>query len=229
MTRKKPSHYGLSKYRLRPTKETDVARPVVEWFRDMGWEVYQEVEGLNADIVAVLGRRIHIVECKRYLNFRVIRQAVHRLGFANWVSVAAPLKDYCSEAKIILEHYGIGCISVDGRWISEQLAPRINRRPLPAYVFRCLDDRQKTFCEAGSPGGASWSPFKRTCEMLRDIVELTPGIGLRAAIAAIKHHYANERSARTSLAHWIRLGKVRGIRAESGRDLKLYVDTGKIS
>ena len=167
-----------------------------------------------------------MIEAKRFLNWKVIQQACRRIGLATWVSVAVPPRSYCSNAGIVLCHWGIGCLEAkefDGRFhVQEQLKPRTYPRAVPPYVWNQLDARQETFCAAGSPGGAAWSPFKDTCAALRRIVHNQPGIPLNEAIAAIHHHYASTASARRSLAHWIRLGKVAGIKATRTSCLRLY-------
>lgn len=212
--------------KTKPPRETDVARPVVAWLRDQGWEVYQEVRGLDADIVAVLGRRVWIIEAKRFLSWKLISQACRKIGFANWVSIAVPEKCYSQNAGIVLSHWGIGCLeaskSLERFDVWERLKPRVNKRPILQYVYDQLDERQKTYCEAGSPGGAAWSPFKDTCERLRKLVGAHPGIALKDTIEQIEHHYSSSASARCALSHWIKLGKVKGIRAERGRVLRLF-------
>jgi len=211
-----------------PLKEVDVARPVVAWLRDQGWTVYQEVKGINADIVATLGKRVWIIEAKRFLNWKLIRQATYRIGLANWVSIVVPPRAFCSDAGIVLRHWGIGCLEAEeysGQFcVVERLKPRVGKQTVPQFVWDQLSERQQTYCEAGSPGGKAWSPFKQTCEMLRTVVDRTPGISLKDAISQIEHHYASSSSAKQSLSHWIQAGKIRGIRADRGRCITLWPD-----
>lgn len=207
-------------------KETDVARPVVLWLQDQGWEVYQEVKDLDADIVAVQGRHVWIVEAKRFLNWKVISQACRRLRLANWVSVAVPRKQFHKNAEIVLRHWGIGCLEAETLFhlpaVHEHLKPRMWAKPVPQLTWDALNERQKTYCEAGSPGGRAWSPFKDTCERLLELVQREPGIPLKDAIHKIRHHYASSASAKKSLATWIHMGKVPGIHADRSSCLKLF-------
>jgi|HubBroStandDraft_4_1064222.scaffolds.fasta_scaffold06671_2 hypothetical protein len=204
-------------------KEVDVARPLVAWLREMDWQVYQEVGSIHADIVAILGRVSWIIEAKRFLNWKVIRQARAHICRATWVSVCVPYGSYCDEAGIVLRHYGIGCLETSLRnSVKERLKPRTNRN-LACRLTKLLDDRQKTYCEAGSPGGSAWSPFRATCERLLEVVQQQPGITLSDAIKAIKHHYASSASAKQSLTIWIQQDKVAGIRCERHKSLCLFL------
>ena len=58
-------------------KELELAKSVVEWLQDQHWEVYQEVQrySTTADIVAVQGPLVWVVECKTSLSIGVMLQA----------------------------------------------------------------------------------------------------------------------------------------------------------
>lgn len=201
----------------KPLLEVDVARPVVESFREMGWDVYQEVRDLNTDIIAVLDKRlIHVVEAKTQLNFTVINQAIHRIGIGHWTSICVPEKS-CRKnmtiAKIVLSHFGIGLFEVMGNFSHQVIKPRLNRHG-GKYTLKYLHEKQKSYAEAGSPGGKAWTPYKDTCEKLLELVKEVPGIMLSDAIKRIDHHYASYNSARQSLALWAQQGKIPGIESQ---------------
>lgn len=61
----------MPKNKSRCLSEADVARPVVDYLNSFGWTVYQEVETISgiADIVAVLDKRLWIVEVKKIALF----------------------------------------------------------------------------------------------------------------------------------------------------------------
>jgi Holliday junction resolvase len=67
---------------------------VIDWFTERGWDVYQEVQIQSgypvADIVAVMGLRVWVVECKTTLTLDLMAQAFHWQRYAHWVSVAVP-------------------------------------------------------------------------------------------------------------------------------------------
>lgn len=124
-------------------KETEVAAPVVEYLRHLGWDVYQEVQngcaGKIADIVAVLDGRIWVVESKTSLNLDLISQAIHWQRHAHWVSVAIPAakrrpyRDIGPGRKLalrLLRDNGIGVFRVNaGEIIHDTFdsPPRLNR------------------------------------------------------------------------------------------------------
>lgn len=208
-------------------KETDVGRTVVSWLRDLGWTVYQEVIGIHADIVAVQERYhaaplVWIIECKTSLNLKVICQAIDRSYWAHRVSVAVPRRSFPRFAETILRSVGIGLLTVEsgGGFVAETVHPSFRRDALVKETFKSLHDEQKTFCDAGSPGGLHWSPFKETCRRIREAVNATPGAWLRDVLKDVGHHYSNNSTAAACLAKWISLGKVSGVRHEIGHDRK---------
>lgn len=88
---------------------------------------------------------------------------------------------------------------------------RWNRRPVALAAE--LQPEHKTHAKAGAIGaGGRWTPFRNTCEQLARIVRSQPGVTLKAAVDELKHHYASDAGARSSLAHWIERGKVPGVR-----------------
>ena len=72
--------------------ETILAELVVNWLESQKWDVYQEVQietyGKIADIVAVLGNLVWIIECKKSLSLSVMEQAYRWRRYANFTSVA---------------------------------------------------------------------------------------------------------------------------------------------
>jgi hypothetical protein len=168
--------------------ETDVAAPVVAWLKDLGWEVFQEVDflGNRADIVARQDMTIWVIEVKCNLNLEVLSQANRWVPYAQRVSVAVPFRrktDVTRFAKEVLVWKGIGLIEVS-RNVTETLSPT-NR---PGSARWRLHEEQKTFCPAGSQSGA-WTPFKQTVINLTDFAKAHPGTPLKDALAQIKHHY----------------------------------------
>jgi hypothetical protein len=206
----------------RPRYETEIGSRVVAWLREMGWTVYQEVKALDADIVAVLGRLGWIIECKRCLNLKVIDQALKRIGWVQFVSIAIPECDRPYTFKPLFDHYGIGVVLSNPYETREWIRLRFRRQKISSFVLDNLSPRQLDYCVAGSTGGRPWSDFKDTVEKLRQLVEANPGIPLKEALTQIEHHYSSLASAKRSLAHWIERGKVSGIRSERERCLRLY-------
>lgn len=69
--------------------ETDLAEKVVEWLQAQQWEVFQEVQldsfGRIADIVAVSGPLLWVIECKTSQSFAVFEQAFQWKMYANYI------------------------------------------------------------------------------------------------------------------------------------------------
>src|SRR5579883_3224071 len=72
--------------------ETELAAVATDWLRTQGWTVYEEVccRGRAADIVAVRGRLVWVIEAKKSLTFALLDQARAWKPFAHYVSVAVP-------------------------------------------------------------------------------------------------------------------------------------------
>lgn len=75
--------------------EADLARHVVTWLESEGFEVFQEVRpyegGRRADIVAVRGEEVWVVETKMRLSFEVLSQCEGWKLKANIVAAAVPI------------------------------------------------------------------------------------------------------------------------------------------
>ena len=190
-------------------KETDLAFRVVNWLDSQHWDVYQEVQ-INssiADIVAVQGRLVWIVECKTSLSLSLIAQAIEWIHHAHFVSVAVPIRrqPYQTKAqfvaKNILKHYGIGLLRVpyNSQNLNEHsVKPKINRFARSECVKKMLNEKQKHWAPAGSQGGY-WTPFKQTCREVVRIVNKNPGIILKDLIDKLDHHYASDKSAKACI------------------------------
>lgn len=223
-------------------KETDLARPVVEWFKNLGFEVYQEVQieyaGPRADIVAWDGTLLWIVEVKTSLSFAVIEQAFRWQHSAHRVSVAVPVSQGSSRRRgalmqeRCLRREGIGlfriCLdSYSGDWsnrVRENIKAPLNRKARARGIVDRLQEEHKESCPAGSNGGGYWTPFAATCRSLIEHVRKNPGCAMKEAIESINHHYASTSSARSALSHWLREGVIEGIEMRrNGRKLNLYL------
>ncbi len=216
--------------------EAELGPPVLAWFAQRGYDLYQEVVlgsgggAASADIVGVKGALLAVVELKRAFTFDVIAQAVERRWYAHHVYVAVPAakpSDGRRLAERVCAYHGIGVLYVPGehdawRGVDLKVAPAVNRRAEAARLRAMLHERQKTFAAAGTQG-SRWTGFKATVEKVQRGVAASPGITLKALVDSFDHHYANDKSARQHLAGWIDAGKIDGVRMErEGRTLKLY-------
>lgn len=216
-------------------KETEIAKAAVQWLTADGWEVYQEVAtysgGPIVDLIATKGPLLWVLESKTSFGLTVIRQAQHWCHRAHFVSVVVPhhTKHNINEydfAKRICDGFGIGVLRMH-LWqtgvVEEWLAPKLYRKANVTYLRSKLNERQKTYAEAGNANGKRWTPFQETCENLRIFVAKNPGACLKEAIDSINTHYQTKGTARACIKQWAELGKISGVRIEKqGKFLKLF-------
>ena len=213
--------------------ELDLAANVVAWLQEQRWEIYQEVDlkhGGIADIVAVMGRRIWIIECKTSFSFSVMSQAYRWRRHAHWCSIAIPApKQRYSEREFrdrICRDYGIGIIH-DGKYdVSEAIPAALNRKIHPDDILKQLSEEHKTYALAGNSNGRRWTPFQNTCRSILNYVSNHPGCNLKTLISSIETHYSSPARARACIAHWVMKGCIRGLRAErDGKHSRFYLDS----
>lgn len=204
--------------------ETQVAAPVVEWLQSLDWDVYQEVQVpgyQRADIVAARGPLLWVVEAKTSLSLQLLDQACGWLKVANYVSIATPFCSYRVEHNRFVGRYlrdlGIGRFRVRGSGgkydpiRAEEVDNAAFRRRVESSELRSsLNEAQKRQA-AGSPGGGYWTPFRQTCDNLREFLKANGPCSLRVAIDSIKHHYKRQSTAQGSMRAWIKAGKVKGV------------------
>lgn len=204
--------------------ETAIAAPVVAWLEDLGWQVYREVHtgGQRPDIVAVKGPLIWVVEAKTSLSLQLLDQVCWWISQANFVSIATPHHKALRFLGGYLREQGIGEFEVrlgmqGSKWdlpCADEKHRAGFRRIVDQRTLRASLHPDQLSQTAGMKGGGYSTPFSRTCENLRDFLRANPRASLKTAIDGIKHHYATPSSARNSLAHWIRSGKVPGVKLE---------------
>jgi len=227
--------------------EQELAARVVAWLQEQGWTVHEEVAGCGScipDIVAVMDRRLWIIECKRTMGLAVMAQADHWRGRAHWVSVATPARSKPNWGQrrfeiAVLADRGIGRLSVrEKRYVEPvrvELEAKMLRRPEPgavARIRRALVPENKAGSEvnarAGTANGGQWTRWKGTCRELQRAVLKRPGVTLKELLDdADGYHYASVASGRSALSAQLREGAIPGIRIEQdGRHLRLYPDRG---
>jgi hypothetical protein len=216
--------------------EQNLSSPVVAWLREQNWDVFQEVGcgGKVADIVVTQGPLLGVVEVKTTLGLSVLEQCYHWRRYANLVWAATPWhKTRNWFAGRVAADYGIGLISVREWTLREERAFSVDENTKPD-LRRRVDSRLRDslrpehasgdYADAGAIGAAGrYTPFAATCSELRRIVAARPGVMLRDAVAEMRHHYHSAATARSSLAHWIRSGSVKGVELRlENRRLALY-------
>lgn len=220
--------------------EAELAAAVVGYFRDLKWDVHQEVVDVShrADIVAVQGQLVAVVETKKSLTFDVIAQASRWLDRAHHVFVAVPYAKWSDGRCLafrVCEERGIGVLLCQQGYpgaasVKEERAPQLNRRIRPGLRDK-LRAEHKDSLAAGSAGGGYYTAFKGTCNALLRAARAKPGSTLKDLIESIEHHYSTPSSARTHLARWIENGGIQGLRLErDGRVARVVLsDAQKVS
>lgn len=244
----------------RRNPEAALAVPVVDFLRSEGWDVYQEVQAERwtgvADIVAVKGDIVWIVEVKRSLSFELFAQAERWKTFAHFVSVAVPRRkrrgpawkrqppDRGREMALrILGMLGIGCLEVsdfDGVQVRLESGKNEFLGGYSRQLVAGLKPEHRASAPAGTSRGGHWTAFKATCRALAAVVRANPGISVPAAVRLLEgHHYASDASAIQNLRHWAAKGKVPGVTitrrgrkyllwpAAGGPDLELFEGKGE--
>ena len=201
---------------IRGLSETDLARHVVAFLHDAHWDVFQEVKcmGCVADIVAVQGRVLWVIESKTAFGLKVLSQAHKWTHYAHYVSIATPPARRSEFGWTLLRDYGIGYLAVErGGHVAERFHPRLRRTAMFCRLREALHEQQKSFAPAGSNGGY-WSPFKQTCEAVRRKVASAPGITMKELVASIDTHYRSLSTAKSCIVKWAEAGKIPGVRVE---------------
>lgn len=212
--------------------EEQIAEQIVGWLSESGWTVYQEVQryphGAIADIVAIQGKLLWIIETKTVLGVDVMEQAFNWLHHAHLVSVGVPKAYRGSTAfkQRVLRLLGVGCLTVSNPWdgwvVTEEVKPQFMRRLIPGFR-EVLRPEHQTWAKAGNNRSERYSPFKATCRAVADYVLANPGVSLKELVENIPTHYHTTATARSCLKIWIESGNVKGVQMKrEGRLIKLY-------
>lgn len=201
--------------------ETELAKPIIYYLEEHGWNVYQEVfiHGPIADIVATFNKLTWIIECKTSLSLKLMEQAYAWRGKANLISIAIPVNSRIGDGftRDILGWKGIGVLTVNSYLeINENIRPRLNRRVIDISKF--LKQEQKTFAEAGGKG-PYFTPFKNTVLEIQKVVRYKEGILFNDLIKEIDHHYRTTASAKSCLKQWIESGVIKNVEIRKENNL----------
>ena len=199
--------------------EAEMAAVLIEYLRADGWTIYQEVQvrsyGSVADIVATRNGEVLVVETKKTFGLGVLGQAFHWKNHAHYVAIGVPTPQRQTKSQFFGEQvawkFGIGVFHVGSSlsYTREKIAPRKNERADVKQILETLTEDHKTYAAAGNADGKRLTKFRITINRLIEYVEANPECTLKDAVKAIEHHYANDYSAKSSLAKQIvRFGNV---------------------
>lgn len=216
-------------------KETDLFNPVKDLFESQGYTVYSEVNGPSgrADVVAVHGAELVVVELKTTLSLELMEQAQGWIYYAHKVYVAVPKqKRHNNFARFLLKKLGIGLIEVnfsDPRWSHLVKAkpeaqpdswtpPQWNRK-ISDRLRKALREEQRQGPPGGTAGGGYVTEYKLTMERIRKYLRYDVGQGQWASIKDILEHcHTHYAAPKQSLAKallsfetdWCEVQKIKG-------------------
>jgi hypothetical protein len=158
-------------------KETDLFPPLKAWLEERGYEVYTEVQstqtGGRADIVAVNGPVVSVVEMKVTLSLELIGQAVRWRPFANHIYIAVPSSKQRRRSEYalhLLRREGIGLLEVMehsyGTPVQNFTKPVFNRR-INDHIRKSLVEQHKEL-PGGHAGGGYVTPYKLTIDRVKE-------------------------------------------------------------
>ncbi len=210
-------------------KEIELAKRVIAYLEDHKWDVYQEVQsrqfGKVADIVAVQNNVVWIIECKTNFGLKVLEQANNWYGYANYISIATPPNKTNKFIEDFMIYKGIGHISITEYDYYEKIKPYLNRKAYTKKVLSILNEKHKTFAEAGNNERKHFTPFQNTVLEIQRVVKNKQGILFNDLIKEINHHYKTSSTAKSCLKQWIETGVIKNIfiRKEDNL-LRVYYD-----
>lgn len=196
-------------------KEIDLAKPIIAYLEEHGWDVYQEVfiNGHVADIVATFGKLTWIVECKTSLSLKLLEQIYGWRGYANYLSIAIPTKSNFGHGFVetLLKNNNIGAFTVSKySEVHKQIEPKLNRKVV--NISKALKPEQKYWAEAGSTHGY-FTPFQQTKNNIQQEIKRYPnGILFKDFLKKITYHYRTEATAKSCLRQWIDSNVIKGIK-----------------
>ena len=212
--------------------EQELAARVIEYLKEDHWDIYQEVvcPGGVADIVAVRGNLKWVIECKLSVSMTLLGQAIERQPYFHYTSIAIPntRRDNASYRFIhqFLRWKGIGLFEVNPPCYHEvmnyaRLEPKLFRKAKTDVIK--LYEEQKDMVGAGACHGGYFTPFKRTCRNVQEVVKKEPGITLKELINKADHHYSSNSTAKQSIRYYIEIGVIDGIEMKKdGKFLRFY-------
>ena len=195
-------------------KESDLAKSVIAWLSEQHWEVYQEVQtrslGPIADIIAVQGPLVWVIECKTTLSLSVMEQASS--WHAHYRSVAIPCgrnrRARLAAYKVAKQFFKVGVLSVTGGSVNQIAAPPYMRehRKLALRIRDSLEPEHQTYAEAGNAEGRYWTPYKRTIRDVQQFLGNHPGATMKEIQNEVgRAHYASPASCRGNLGKALEL------------------------
>lgn len=186
--------------------EADLAARIVAYYKARSFEVFEEVQprgwgsGKRADIVAVKGEILHVVECKKALSFDVLAQCAAWSPYASTVFAGVAFAKTSPGREMAMrcaQSFGIGVYEVKSLWPTDRgadapvilSAGATERGRFDPRLLRELRPEHQTSARAGTPGGGQATRFKEIVAGLVAFARLHPGDTLRNALSVCDHDW----------------------------------------
>ncbi len=171
--------------------EFHIREAVIEWLEKQGWACYREVvlDDKRADLVARMGNKLWVVECKQLRAKKLIEQAIHWSRFSDMTSVAtwkwhSDTAGYADKIKRL----GFGYISVtkNKQLCDHEFLPLGNSaNPFDvSALLNALDKRQRTSVP-GTQGGHH-TKWRAMCQDIESFVREHEEATMAQVLEAIK-------------------------------------------
>ncbi len=212
-------------------KETDIAGPVMAWLERQEWDCYPEADvhggsGGRADIAAVSGRILWIVEAKTSLSLALLEQAIGWKRAAHYISIAVPgVRPINAFAADLCRDHGIGIIRAGRHDVIEWARPRLHRHNHQSAqrIIGSLHPDMKRYAPGGTSSSGYSTAYRRTMDRVKDFIKWNPGCTIGEIVKGVEHHYASSSTARSVIPQrLIDLEKVTMVR--DGKLMRFYLD-----
>lgn len=197
--------------------EKTIAVSVQNWLLSQNWDCFPEAQirhrGPRADIIAIKGPLMWVLETKLSLNLQVIEQALRWKGLGALYTTVAVLKPkrkrqnrftwYSDFVDRFFRQEGLGLILIDNEnlSISEVIEPRLHRYNYPRSkrIVKQLDPRMKQYLPGSSGKEGYSSPYRRTMENALKYIQQKNSCSINDLLNNIETHFRIRTKARRFL------------------------------
>ena len=167
-------------------KESDLYEPIKEYFSDLGYSIYAEVEvrkcGGRVDVVAYNHPAAIAIELKKTLSFDLIEQAIKRRAAFPLIYIAYPLKKVYPPGWLLryLKSEGIGILEVGKSGEVYPILKATYRKPLlkkPADWKSILRPEHQEWVPGGHAGGGYVTNYAITMKGVRHYLSQAKKMG----------------------------------------------------
>ena len=187
--------------------ETTIAVSVQNWLLSQDFDCFPEAQirqrGPRADIIAIKGPLMWVIETKLSLNLSVIEQALKWKGLGALYTSVAVLKPkrkrqnrftwYSDFVDRFFRQEGLGLILInnDDLSISEVIEPRLHRYNYlrSRKIVKQLDPRMKQYLPGSSGKQGYSSPYQRTIENALKYIQRQNSCSINELLNNIETHF----------------------------------------